>query len=385
MKKILLSLMLISIVSGNLPAQKTGKSYMKMKDLKEFLFFPGNDSFAPYYMSSKPVTNREYITYLLWLSQVYERTPLTYYNAIPGLKREALGIKWNSEELELINLNAVKAKTESFVKDYMFNAAYIDYPVIGLTWEQAGAFCRWLSDRYNEYLLLEEKTNRYDPDQKSQNCFTTEAYLAGQYEAIILKPYVDPVTKIERLLLWEDKKLFPSFRLPASHEIPADKKMIPTELKPYPMFSFLKTWYGSDFKEDRLNNYLNEFQNTYENPLKLASNPDIPVPANTGEWYLDSGIGSSPSSVTEIYKQLDQKELDPKNLQVKIDSTGYPYFEKNQFQKDPTGQMPFLLIGETANGQPVIVENFVNKSITSYTTENSGKIFRVAVSAIKIK
>lgn len=46
---------------------------------------------------------------------------------------------------------------EPMVKLYFWHPAYDNYPVVGVSWHQAQAYCQWRSDRLNEDILIAEK------------------------------------------------------------------------------------------------------------------------------------------------------------------------------------------------------------------------------------
>jgi formylglycine-generating enzyme required for sulfatase activity len=43
------------------------------------------------------------------------------------------------------------SNTEPFVKFYFRNNSYDHYPVVGVSYEAANAYCKWLTDQYNQY------------------------------------------------------------------------------------------------------------------------------------------------------------------------------------------------------------------------------------------
>ncbi|HWY37156.1 MAG TPA: SUMF1/EgtB/PvdO family nonheme iron enzyme [Bacteroidia bacterium] len=47
---------------------------------------------------------------------------------------------------------------------YFKDIAYRNYPVVGISYDQAGEYCNWRTDRVNEYLYLKEKKLKYHPD-----------------------------------------------------------------------------------------------------------------------------------------------------------------------------------------------------------------------------
>ena len=46
-------------------------------------------------------------------------------------------------------------------QDYFHHQAYGDYPVVGVTWPQAEAFCNWRTKMKNDYLRGKKKSTQF--------------------------------------------------------------------------------------------------------------------------------------------------------------------------------------------------------------------------------
>jgi len=104
------------------------------------------------------------------------------------------------------------------VTNYLRFPSYAEYPVVGVSWEQATEYCIWRTDRVNEQLLVEKNVLAHDPEnQKDENNFNTEAYLAHQYTGTVKKNYKG-AGKERRPVKWEDGVLLPAYRLPTEAE-----------------------------------------------------------------------------------------------------------------------------------------------------------------------
>jgi formylglycine-generating enzyme required for sulfatase activity len=80
---------------------------------------------------------------------------------------------------------------EHFVNYYLRHPAYRDYPVVGVSWIQANEYCKWRTDRVNEYILAREGILDWEMGNKELNpfqMFSTEAYLSGQYFGLQPQP-----------------------------------------------------------------------------------------------------------------------------------------------------------------------------------------------------
>jgi len=165
---------------------------------------------SSFYMDQTEVTNFQWLEYLYWISRAYESYPMVYKNALPDT------LCWRSP----------LAFNEKYVDYYLRHPAYRDYPVVGVSWLQANDFCKWRTDRVNEYILVREGILEWNVEQKDDATFNTDAYYAGQYDPEDDARNVDDLnpSNIEgrklgtRILRMEDGILLPRYRLPTEAE-----------------------------------------------------------------------------------------------------------------------------------------------------------------------
>lgn len=171
----------------------------------EYDNIPKKVTVSSFYMDETEVANVHYREYVHWMGRTFGET---YKQLVRKCLPDTL--VWY-EEL---------AYNEPFVKYYFRHPAYNDYPVVGVTWEQANEYCKWRSDRVNENELIKEGIMEYDPNQYGAENFNTEAYLAGQYEGIEKKglPNLDPNGEPTRRVRFDDGILLPDYRLPTEAE-----------------------------------------------------------------------------------------------------------------------------------------------------------------------
>jgi gliding motility-associated lipoprotein GldJ len=164
---------------------------------------PRTVTVSSFYMDETEVKNVDYREYLFWLRRVYTDNPEVYRRSLPDT------LVWRSP----MGFN------DPYVQYYFRHPSYNNYPVVGVSWIKANDFCGWRTDRVNEKLLIDEGELNPDPDQKNQNNFNTEAYLAGQYEGVVnqLRESLNP-NQTERRTNFEDGLLLPSYRLPTEAE-----------------------------------------------------------------------------------------------------------------------------------------------------------------------
>lgn len=224
---ILISILLVNICMAQKPIKNIPYS--------QFVEINGNECLV----LNKPVTNREYIIFLMWNYHVYgQNHPKIMYEIFPMVKAELLNENRIEEYYQFrCSFNPFHfliEKSDTLIKAYMFNPKYLDHPVLGLEEHQVKRFNKWMADRYNENVLIKKKALYFDPtSQNMEECFVTEAYLANQYKGMVRKG---------KSLTWEQGLFIPSFRLPTKAEL--EDMQVQTELKAYlyEKQNFLKLW-----------------------------------------------------------------------------------------------------------------------------------------------
>ncbi len=94
---------------------------------------------ASFYMDETEVSNQDWLDYLHWISITFPEDRELYYNATPDTLVWRRPLSYN----------------EPYVDNYLRHPAFQDYPVVGVTWEQAQEYCTWRTDRMNENILRE--------------------------------------------------------------------------------------------------------------------------------------------------------------------------------------------------------------------------------------
>jgi len=112
-------LSILIFLTFNVHGQEVEKNYRKLKNVSEYYLVLNNDSIEPFYISSNPITNREYLTYLCWLADVYRYYPKDLLNAFPNLDKNQI----NSliyKDFTPIQIRTI-IENSYFTEYYMFN------------------------------------------------------------------------------------------------------------------------------------------------------------------------------------------------------------------------------------------------------------------------
>lgn len=160
-----------------------------------------------FFIDETEVSNLHYREYVYWVNRVMGDQ---YPEVVDMIRPDTL--VWRDE----LSYN------EPQVENYFSYPAYNEYPVVGVSWEQARDFAKWRSDRVNEMLLARRGIIELQTDQSAEQNFNTDAYLLGVYQAQDgpnplenNNPNSDSAT---RPVSRDDGIILPEYRLPTEAE-----------------------------------------------------------------------------------------------------------------------------------------------------------------------
>lgn len=145
----------VFVFVGTLSAQRIPKNYQKQYTLKSL-----EKITSDLYIDGHEICNIDWMEYVFWLEHVYGKDSQEYKAALPDQKII-------SQQLP-----------NSIADKYWKNPAYINYPVLGVSNEQARAYCVWRTDRNAEYMLIKMKFIQNDSNPTPDNHFRLSSYKA---------------------------------------------------------------------------------------------------------------------------------------------------------------------------------------------------------------
>ncbi len=181
---------------------------------------------SSFYMDETEVSNTDWLEYLHWIKTTFkDKKDIAaeyYYTSLPDTLVWRRPLSYN----------------EPYVNNYLRHPAYGDYPVVGVTWQQAADYCVWRTDRVNEFILREKgimtpfrELNKPTakggaPAKKSDTVFNTDIYLNNQIKDHGKKAPIDLSAdaatngkgKALRNVRLEDGEIFQPYRLPTEAE-----------------------------------------------------------------------------------------------------------------------------------------------------------------------
>ncbi len=157
----------LSIIWIILPTCKSGKTVSVDKSLVNTSDLPPNcikikDNL---FIDKTEIGNLDYREYLFWLQKVFGQNAPSYRQALPDTSVWGLR-QWKGALL---------------AESYFRHPAFDDYPVTGVSPEQARAYCNWRTDRVYEFLLVRAGRIKADVKPDSSSYFTAERYRNGLY------------------------------------------------------------------------------------------------------------------------------------------------------------------------------------------------------------
>ncbi|MEI7501848.1 MAG: SUMF1/EgtB/PvdO family nonheme iron enzyme [Paludibacter sp.] len=125
---------MVAIEGGSFTIGEKGEFITAPRDSK-----PRRITVSSFYLDQYEIRNLDWREYTNWMQVVFGKTSPKFV-----AKAQPDGKVWR-EEL---------AYNEPYLENYFSHPAFDEYPVVGVSWEQAMDYCTWRTDRVNELALI---------------------------------------------------------------------------------------------------------------------------------------------------------------------------------------------------------------------------------------
>ncbi len=278
---------------------------------------------ASFYIDETEVSNADWLEYLTWISNNFPQDARFYYEALPD------SLVWRNP----LSYN------EPYVNLYFRHPSFQDYPVVGVTWEQANAYCQWRTDRVNENILRQRGVlaDYKSLQEQGQNnagagqAFNTDIYLNGQLQGEGIDGKKMPKDNrigaekdAKRTVRMEDGILKQPYRLPTEAEWEyAALGLIGNTYEGNIETARTYPWNGLGVRDANRNNQgrmLANFKITSGNNMGIAGDlndgGDITVPVKSyfpNDFGLYNMAGNVNEWVSDVYRQLSYEDFEDFN------------------------------------------------------------------------
>lgn len=157
------------------------------------------------YVDQDEISQISYKEYLFWLKKIFGHESLMVKNAM-------------SDVTAVSSVGKENIPISSFLTD----PVYYDYPMVGVSFEQATHYCQWRSDRVYDMMLVRNKMMKWDSVQTKDNFFSINKFRSKFEEGA--KELAIP---------------YPVYRLPSSEEWDRIAKNVIVDRKFNPVFTSL--------------------------------------------------------------------------------------------------------------------------------------------------
>ncbi|MBR3938482.1 MAG: SUMF1/EgtB/PvdO family nonheme iron enzyme [Bacteroidales bacterium] len=262
---------------------------------------------SSFYMDETEVRNVDYREYIYWLNRAYgSEYPEYVRNAYPDTNA------WR-EKLRY---------AEPMVEYYFQTPNYQDYPVVGVSWEQASAYCIWRSNRVNERIAIDAGILPLDfTDLRGESAFQTDVYFAGLYRGETKQEMenLDPAAGGEpRRVNKADGIFLPNYRLPTEAEWEfAALGLVGTMIDGRIVEHRVYPWNGQSVRsaeKDYYGQFLANFKRSRGDNMGVAGDlNDGYVYTAPVRWYFpnDYGLYNMAGNVSEWCMDVYRKQTQP--------------------------------------------------------------------------